>query len=587
MGYAYQWQSCDRYGTECKNIEGANGETYEPSEHEAGDALRMLVTASDEDESISKISPATQPIASATAPALEKPPAISGTALAGQTLTTSSGEWSSEGSIAYAYQWERCEGEGLCTAIEGATEDSYTLTSEDVNHTVVALITATGAEESSTGVSLSTASVEPEDLTRFSEPSITGVVQLGGTLSADPGIWSGAGAISYAYQWERCSAEGTECAPITGADEAAYTVVGGDLSSALRVKVTASGPHGSETAFSAHTVGTPGGEVSVEEAQEVAQRTDPSIMAPSTKATLEEQTIKPALEDGETEITAQSTLASSTISKETPGEFAVNTPEAELGLLPLEPSPNATTTPTIVNETVALFANMWPATDALIRPDALGATTVLQMRSAQAPRTFSWDLRLGPDEQLRQLPDGRVAVVTVADATTSGANEEAGAEPESHETGEGEPESTTEKEESEHEEAEAETEAPPPSLPAAPQTSTPPTEPIGGQLQPQDTQAQYEAASDSMASAEEQTGKDILMVIETPHAVDADDNTVPTSLKVTGDTITITVSPETTTAYPALIDLTVAALSDTESAARDPARVRLGGQQARNLRATL
>jgi len=287
-------------------IEGANGETYEPGEHEAGDALRVLVTASVEHESVSRVSLATQPIAGATAPALERPPAISGTALAGQTLTTSGGEWSGEGSISYAYQWERCEGEGLCTAIEGATADSYTLTSEDVNHTVVALITATGGEGSSTGVSLPTAKVEPEDLAQFSAPSIAGVVQLGGTLSADPGIWSGAGAIAYAYQWERCSAEGTECAPITGADEAAYTVAGGDLSSALRVKVTASGPHGSETAFSAHTVGTPGGEVSVEEAQEVAQRTDSSILAPSTKATLEEQTIKPALEDGETEIHSES-----------------------------------------------------------------------------------------------------------------------------------------------------------------------------------------------------------------------------------------------------------------------------------------
>ena len=569
VGYAYQWQSCDKSGAECKDIEGANGETYTPSEHDEGDALRVLVTASDKDESSSKISSATQPIAPVAAPTVEKPPAISGTALEGQTLTTSNGEWSGEGSISYAYQWERCDGEGVCTAIEGATVSSYTLTGSDVSHTVIALVTATDIEGSSAGVSVATASIEPEDLTQLSSPSISGLVQEGATLSAGPGIWSGAGAISYVYQWERCNAEGAECASIEGASESLYTVVSGDLGSALRLKVTVSGPHDSETVYSAHTVGTPSGEVSVEEAQEVAEQNDPSILAPSTKANLEERTIEPSLSDSEEGIASESTLTSSTISKETPGEFAVNTPEAELSLLPLESSSNATTTPTIVNGTVALFANMWPSTDALIRPDALGATTILQIRSAQAPRTYSWDLRLGPDEQLRQLPDGRVAVVEVA-AATSTTNEESSAEPESHETGEGEPESTVEKEESEQEEAEAETETPPPSLPEAPQTSSPPTEPVAGRLEPQDTQVQYEAASSSMTSAEEQVGSGILMVIETPRASDAEGNTVPTSLKVSGDTITVTVKPEMTTAYPTLIDLRVAALSDTESAARDP-----------------
>ncbi len=570
VGYAYQWQSCDGFGAECKDIDGANGETYEPSEHDEGDALRALITASDADESTSKISDATQPIAPAGAPTEEEAPVVTGTALEGQTLSAGNGEWSSEGSISYSYQWERCDDEGLCTAIEGATVSSYTLTSSDVSHTVIALVTATDIEGSSAGVSVATASIEPEDLTQLSSPSISGLVQEGATLSADPGIWSGAGAISYAYQWERCNAEGAECVSIEGANESLYTVVSGDLGSALRLKVTVSGPHGSETVYSAHTLGTPSGEVSVEEAQEIAERTDSSILAPSTKMSLEEQTIVPSLSDSEEAIDSQNTLTSSTISKETPGEFAVNTPEAELSLMPLETSSDATATPTIVNETAALFANMWPSTDALVRPDALGATTILQMRSAQAPRTYSWGLRLGPDEQLRQLPDGRVAVVGVAATTSTATGEEGSAEPESHETGEGEPESSTEKEEGEQEEAETETEAPPPSLPEAPQTSTPPAEPVAGQLEPQDTQVQYETARGSMTSAEEQVGSGILMVIETPRAVDAEGNTVPTSLKVSGDTITVTVKPEMTTAYPTLIDLRVAALSDTESAARDP-----------------
>ena len=35
-------------------------------------------------------------------------------------------------------------------------------------------------------------------------PSISGGQAVGQTLSADPGGWVGSGAISYAYQWQRC-----------------------------------------------------------------------------------------------------------------------------------------------------------------------------------------------------------------------------------------------------------------------------------------------------------------------------------------------------------------------------------------------
>ncbi|HTZ62758.1 MAG TPA: hypothetical protein VMB51_01495 [Solirubrobacteraceae bacterium] len=577
LSYTYQWQRCDRLGHNCKDIESATGRTYEPTEADSGSTLRALVTARNDNESASQTSPVTQPIAPAEGPVEVQRPVITGTPLEGQTLTVENGSWSGEGEISYAYQWERCDSEGDCTTIEHATASSYTLASADVNSTVVAIVTASDTEGSAYGFPASTPAIEPEALTQFSQPSIAGVVQVGATLEAEPGIWSGAGAISYTYQWERCNAEGDECIRIESASEQSYTVVSGDLGATLRVKVTVTGPDGSKTAFSPETVGTPGGEVTVQEAQQVAEQTDPSLLAPSSEAMLEEQTIAPVLADGEEEISSQSTLTSSTVSKETPGEFAVNTAVGELSLTPSQTSSHATETPTIVNGSAALFANTWPATDTMIRPEALGATAFLQIRSGEAPSSFSWELSLGPDQQLRQLSNGNVAVIkTPYPEEEQSESQEPAAPPES---AEGPPETSAEAEEIEHDEArtqeaedkgETETETPLEPLPEAPTSSAPEAEPTPGQPQPQNTQERYEAAQSAMSEAEGQTKGQALMVIQAPKVTDASGNEVPATLSVSGDTITLAVKPSAGATFPLIPAMSVAAPTNQVSEERDP-----------------
>jgi len=68
-------------------------------------------------------------------------PVITGDAIVGQTLTTSNGAWSSEGSLAYYYQWQRC---GLieCVNIPGATASSYALTAPDLGAAIDVWVTA-------------------------------------------------------------------------------------------------------------------------------------------------------------------------------------------------------------------------------------------------------------------------------------------------------------------------------------------------------------------------------------------------------------------------------------------------------------
>src|SRR4029077_130389 len=89
---------------------------------------------------------------------------------------------------------------------------------------------------------------------------------------------------------------------------------------------------------------------------------------------------------------------------------------------------------------------------------------------------------------------------------------------------------------------------------------------------PQDTKAEYETDHSAMASAETETDGQALMLIQAPTVTDAAGDSVPPSLRVTGDTITMTVDPDSETTYPALAYLNIAAPTDKVSEERDPVR---------------
>jgi hypothetical protein len=76
-------------------------------------------------------------------------------------------------------------------------------------------------------------------------PAISGIAQVGQTLTAWPGIWTG--APTFAYQWEL---DGT---PIVGAVNATYIPVTGDIGDPITVEVTATNSAGSDDATSVAT----------------------------------------------------------------------------------------------------------------------------------------------------------------------------------------------------------------------------------------------------------------------------------------------------------------------------------------------
>jgi hypothetical protein len=88
-------------------------------------------------------------------------------------------------------------------------------------------------------------------------PSVSGVAQVGQTLTASTGKWT-EDPTAYEYQWQRCEATGANCSPISTATMQTYTVTRADPNSTLRVSVTASNADGSSRpAISAQTAVVP------------------------------------------------------------------------------------------------------------------------------------------------------------------------------------------------------------------------------------------------------------------------------------------------------------------------------------------
>lgn len=185
-------------------------------------------------------------------PAIATAPSIVGLIRAGQKLTAVPGQWSGGKPATFTYQWQSCDGTAQgCAPIPGATLDTYTPTADDIGRDLVVSVTATstaGAAAASSQPTTAVASATGVSLpTVVAQPAISGTVQVGQTLTGTPGTWSNNPSV-YTYAWERCDATGANCAPITAATSASYTLTPGDVGSTLTLLVTAKNAAGSAPA---------------------------------------------------------------------------------------------------------------------------------------------------------------------------------------------------------------------------------------------------------------------------------------------------------------------------------------------------
>ena len=239
--YSYQWIAND--GTSDTDITGATDSTYTLVAADEGKTIKVRVSFTDDaDNEETLTSAATAVVASRPNSAATGAPSISGTAQVGETLTAeTSGIADADGldTAAFSYQWLADDIE-----ITGATSSSYTLTADDEGKTIKVQVSFTDdADNEETLTSAATAAVaaaEPEpNSPATGEPTITGIVQVGETLTADPsgvGDADGLDNATFSYQWIRN--DGASDTDIPDATDSTYTLVAADEGRTVRVKVS-------------------------------------------------------------------------------------------------------------------------------------------------------------------------------------------------------------------------------------------------------------------------------------------------------------------------------------------------------------
>ncbi len=189
------------------------------------------------------------------APATRSAPTIEGKLVAGQTITTNSGLWSTT-PTKLTYQWLRCDKLGTgCAPIAGATSVSFKLTNTYVGSTMIVLVTASNSDGSSGPVNskpsaLVSAATAPKN--RF-PPSIVGGAFVGVLLFADPGTYTAGIPGKFTFQWLNCNSNGSGCTDVSGQTSQTYTVRATDVDRTLRVAVRASNDYGSDVTTSDRT----------------------------------------------------------------------------------------------------------------------------------------------------------------------------------------------------------------------------------------------------------------------------------------------------------------------------------------------
>jgi hypothetical protein len=239
---SYQWNRCSTTDiTSCVQITGANTSALKLLPADGGNFLRLQVTALSAGGGTTASSAISGRVL--TKPAASTVPVITGVIQVGSTLTISNGTWINVIAPTFTYKWQRCSSVEIstCTDISLATNTTYILSNADVasyiRGTVTTTATANNLVATSTSEPTSQLISEP---TLITSPAITGMAVTDETLTATAGSYNAYPAPTFSYQWQSCiSQDLATCTPISGANQATYTLLAGNVGRYLRVMVTA------------------------------------------------------------------------------------------------------------------------------------------------------------------------------------------------------------------------------------------------------------------------------------------------------------------------------------------------------------
>jgi uncharacterized protein YukE len=250
LSFSYQWQLCNASGAGCSDISEASASTLKLLAGAVGSTVRVVVTATNAAGSVSSTSPASS-LVGALLPSNTGLPSITGLLQDGGLLSVVTGSWEGTGPLSYSYQWQSCNSTGgSCSDISEAVASTLKLLSGAVGSTVRVVVTASNAAGSTSVTSPVSGLVGALLPSNTGLPSITGLLQDGGLLSAVTGSWTGTGPLSYSYQWQSCNSTGGSCSNITEAVASTLKLLSGAVGSTVRVVVTASNAAGSTSVTS-------------------------------------------------------------------------------------------------------------------------------------------------------------------------------------------------------------------------------------------------------------------------------------------------------------------------------------------------
>lgn len=185
--------------------------------------------------------------------------------------------WSGQPTPTISYQWYRCttsSGEAHvatvlsslnanCTAISGATSQTYSVVAADVTSAnLLVAETATNSAGALTAYSATSSIAAVIASLSGAAPSITGTASAGSTLTATKGEWTAVPAPTYTYQWYDCTSQVSTgsslpagCTLISGATGSTYVPSIAEVvaSNFVMVSVTATNSAGATVKFSGAT----------------------------------------------------------------------------------------------------------------------------------------------------------------------------------------------------------------------------------------------------------------------------------------------------------------------------------------------
>ena len=275
--YSYQWVAND--GTADTDIAGATDSTYTLVAAAVGKTIKVRVTFTDDAGNEEELtSAATDTVEARPNSPATGAPEISGTAQVGETLTADTSSIADQdglSSVVYQYQW-LADG----ADIAGATATTYALTDSEQGKIVKVRVSFTddaGNEEELTSAATDTVEARPNS-PATGQPSISGTVQVGETLTADTSGISDSDGLSsavYRFQWLDDDAD------IAGATAQTYTLVDADAGVAIKVRVTFTDDAGNEEELTSAATDT----VSLAVQQQTSN--SPATGAPSISGTVQ------------------------------------------------------------------------------------------------------------------------------------------------------------------------------------------------------------------------------------------------------------------------------------------------------------